>query len=110
MSPLRERVIVKFLTFKTWRTLMCKSPFQLKISFMNQSVDPVEFCKETMFCMIISSFPGVILWLLFAFFGILYHRNLFNRKTENAHGYFTCRGVTRVLFLQTELLKQKNCV
>lgn len=75
---------------------------------MNQNVYPAELCKETMFWMITSTFPCVILWLLLAFFGISYHRNLFYRKTANAHGCFTCRSIRRIPFLQTELLKLRN--
>lgn len=75
---------------------------------MNQTVDAAELYKETRFWMIISTFPCVILWLLFALFGISYHRNLFYRKTENAHGCLTCRSVSRIPFLKTKLLKPRN--
>lgn len=61
-----------------------------------------------MFWTIISTFLRVILWLSFAFFGISYHRILFNRKTENAHGCFTCRSVLRIPLLQAALSKLRN--
>jgi len=64
------------------------------------TVDPLGLCKETVFRMIIITFPWVLLRLLFAFFGNSYHRNLFFRKTENAAGCFTCRSVCRIPFLR----------
>lgn len=75
------------------------TPFQIKVPSMEQTVDLVELCKETMFWLIISTFSFVILWLLFAFLGISYHRHLFDRKTEKGHSCFTCKGVSRILFL-----------
>lgn len=108
MSQVRK-LSGKFLNFQRWKTLgCCENPFQIKISSMNQTVDPPELCKETMFQGIISTFLCVILWLLFAFVGISNHRKLFYRKTENARSCFTCRSVSRIMFLHTELLILRN--
>lgn len=65
------------------------SSFEIRISSIDPAVDPLEVCKETLLWMIISTFPSVILQLIFAVFGISYHRNLFDRKTGIARGCFT---------------------
>lgn len=84
---------------------ICKSSSQITISSLNQTVDAGELCKRG-FGWVLT--PRCNPRLLFAFFGISYQRHLFNRKTENAHSCFSFRGVCRILFLLSQLVKLKH--